>query len=340
MQNKEFIENQLEKLKKIERMYFNTPLVELNVTYEEQEYTIYAKYEAGQMTGSIKDRLAYYIFKNGYLNGQISENTKLVEVSSGNTGIALSGLAAYLGHEITIVLPDWLSKERYKLLELYGAKLVLTTGKTGFLDAVEIAKKYKENGYFYPDQFACEENTKSHKETTAKELVEQLNKIGKSPTIFVGGVGSGGTCAGIRAYVKETGIDMDVYLLEPNKSEAIKNRGITSPKHMIQGIGDGFVPYLIDVEDYAGIVSVCDEQSYSLSRMIGKKGLSVGVSSGANMLGALKLAKEYRAKGKEAVVVTVFADCAKKYLSCGVNDKGENIKESIENIAINSIRVY
>ena len=115
--NSNFVEKQLEKLERIKKMYFNTPLIRLDVEYMEENYEVYSKYEPVQMTGSIKDRLAYYVFKRGYETGKIKEGTKIVEVSSGNTGIAMSALAAYLGHEIIIVLPDWLSKERYKLLE-------------------------------------------------------------------------------------------------------------------------------------------------------------------------------------------------------------------------------
>ncbi|MFZ2850893.1 MAG: pyridoxal-phosphate dependent enzyme, partial [Leptotrichiaceae bacterium] len=239
--NSNFVEKQLEKLERIKKMYFNTPLIRLDVEYMKENYEVYSKYEPVQMTGSIKDRLAYYVFKRGYETGKIKEGTKIVEVSSGNTGIAMSALAAYLGHEITIVLPDWLSKERYKLLELYGAKLKLTTGENGFIDAVEIAKEYEKNGYFYPNQFACTENMQAHKETTAKEIHQQLNELGKSPEVFVAGVGSGGTCAGINEYVKENKLDTKVYLLEPFKSQSLTTKGVSNPRHMIQGIGDGFV---------------------------------------------------------------------------------------------------
>ena len=337
--NSNFVEKQLEKLERIKKMYFNTPLIRLDVEYMKENYEVYSKYESVQMTGSIKDRLAYYVFKRGYETGKIKEGTKIVEVSSGNTGIAMSALAAYLGHEIVIVLPDWLSKERYKLLELYGAKLKLTTGENGFIDAVEIAKEYEKNGYFYPNQFACTENMQAHKETTAKEIYEQLNELGKSPEVFVAGVGSGGTCAGINEYVKENKLDMKVYLLEPFKSQSLTTKGLSNPRHMIQGIGDGFVPDLIDVDKYDGIVTVCDERSYLISKKIAEKGLSVGISSGANLLGALKLAKKYKAEtGKIPVIVTVFADCAKKYLSCEFEqDKHQNNELQL---CIKNIEVY
>lgn len=301
----------MQRLEKLKPMYFNTPLVRVDVLDEGVPRSFYAKYEAGQMSGSIKDRIAYYIFKEGIESGKITKDTQIVEVSSGNTAIALTALAKAMDIAITIVLPIWLTEERKQLLKLYGANLIFTDGEDAFIKAVEKARALEAEGYFYPDQFSSIANVHAHEYTTAPELFAQLEKVGKRPTHFVAGVGSGGTSAGVNAYLQTSAPDCQSYLLEPKQAPSLRLRKETVPFHLIQGIGDGFIPAVIKIEEHAGIVEVDDYDAAHVAQLINKAGFSVGISSGGNTLGALQLLRE----NPDAIVTTVFADCAKKYLS-------------------------
>lgn len=301
----------LQKLEELKPLYFNTPLVRVDVMDNGVERSFYAKYEVPQMSGSIKDRIAYYIFKEGIERGVITENTKIVEVSSGNTAIALTALAKALGIDMTIVLPSWLTEERKQLLRLYGATLYFTDGEDAFIKAVEKAKQLEQEGYFYPDQFSSIANVHAHEYTTGPELFAQMKKIGKQPTHFVAGVGSGGTSAGINAYLMSHAPECQSFLLEPKQAPSLRLRKETVPFHLIQGIGDGFIPAVIDVDAHAGIVEVDDYDAAHVAKLINQSGFSVGISSGGNTLGALQLLRD----NPDAIVTTVFADCSKKYLS-------------------------
>lgn len=301
----------LQRLEQLKPLYFNTPLLRVDVLDAGVPRSFYAKYEALQMSGSIKDRIAYYIFKEGIESGKITKDTKIVEVSSGNTAIALTALAKALGIDITIVLPSWLTEERKQLLKLYGANLIFTDGEDAFIQAVAKAKELETDGYFYPDQFSSIANVHAHQYTTAPELFVQLAKLGKRPTHFVAGVGSGGTSAGVHAYLKSDAPDCKSYLLEPKQAPSLRLKKETVPFHLIQGIGDGFIPAIIDVEAHDGIVEVDDYDASHVAKCINESGFSVGISSGGNTLGALQLLRE----NPDAIVTTVFADCAKKYLS-------------------------
>lgn len=301
----------LEKLEQLKPLYFNTPLVKIDVNDAGVKRSFYAKYEALQMSGSIKDRIAYYIFKEGIESGKITKTTKIVEVSSGNTALALTALAKALGIDITIILPSWLTEERKQLLKLYGANLHFTDGEDAFLTAVEQAKALEQAGYFYPDQFSSIANVHAHEYTTGPELFSQMKHAGKTPTHFVAGVGSGGTSAGMHAYLKNYAPTCQSYLLEPKQAPSLRLKEATIPYHLIQGIGDGFIPAIIDVEAHTGIVEVDDYDAAHVAKLINQSGFSVGISSGANTLGALQILRKY----PDAIVTTVFADCAKKYLT-------------------------
>lgn len=301
----------LEKLEQLKPLYFNTPLIRIDVLDAGIKRSFYAKYEVPQMSGSIKDRIAYYIFKEGIENGKITEDTKLVEVSSGNTALALTALAKALGLDITIVLPSWLTEERKQLLKLYGAHLIFTDGEDAFIKAVAKAKRLEQEGYFYPDQFSSIANVHAHEYTTGPELFSQMKQIGVRPTHFVAGVGSGGTCAGMHAYLQSHAPDCQSILLEPKQAPSLRLGKETVPFHLIQGIGDGFIPKIIDVDAHDGIVEVDDYDAAHVAKLINQTGFSVGISSGGNTLGALQILRD----NPDAIVTTVFADCAKKYLS-------------------------
>ena len=324
----------LSKLEHFKPFFFNTPLVKVTFSDHNVKREVYAKYEALQLSGSIKDRLAYYVFKEGYEKGIIKEKTKLVEVSSGNTAIALTALAHLLGHEIKIVCPEWLTKERKCLLQLYGADLEFTKGETAFIDAIPKAVEYGKQGYYYVDQFSSITNVHAHKETTGPELFSQMKKIGLAPDYFIAGVGSGGTCAGMQMYIKDQGYRTKSILLEPKQSPTLTLNKPCSPMHLIQGIGDGFIPKIIDIKAHQGIVQVDDYASTYISSLVNNHGLSVGISSGANLLGAIELLR----KDPKAIVTTVLADCSKKYLSTQLTQPF-TLKDRLPNIKVESIEV-
>lgn len=305
----------VKKIEGIRGMFFNTPLLEIEFLYKNKLRKIYAKNETFNFSGSIKDRVAYYVFRNSYLDGSLKENQKIVEVTSGNMGISFASIAKFLGHSVKIVMPDWLSRERYCIMELLGVEIEkISKEQGGFIGSFERIKDIsKEKDIFYPDQFSNKYNKLAHKETTAVEIVNQLKLIGKKPEIFVAGVGTGGTVMGVYEYFEENNVNCKCYPLEPENSPTITTGGKKIGTHRIQGISDEFIPDLLKVDKLGKVVSVDDGDSIVLTRMLNKRGLSVGISSGANFLGVLKKIEE---NDKDDVVgVTTFSDSALKYLS-------------------------
>ena len=318
----------------------NTPMINITYRYKGRENNIYAKLEMFNVTGSIKDRVAYYIIKNAKEKRILKDNMPIVEATSGNTGISLSALGAYYKHPVYIFMPDWASKERIELMKLYGANITLISkAEGGFIKCVEEAKNLakKLNG-FLANQFENEDNIFAHYETTGKEILEQLKakKIGG----FVSGVGTGGTLIGIGKRLKETDDEIKIYALEPEKMPILSNGKILG-QHKIEGIGDDFIPDIF--KRNAGIIEkdiflINDEDAVNMARKLAKQlGLGVGISSGANLIGAVLVQEkleenvegksEGNAKGsleenKEGNIVTVFADDNKKYLS---TDLGKEI---------------
>ena len=309
----------------------NTPMIKITYKYKGKQNNMYAKLEMFNLTGSIKDRVAYYIIKNAKEKGILRENMPIIEATSGNTGISLSALGAYDKHPVYIFMPDWASKERIELMKLYGANITLISKEEGgFIKCVEEAKNLakKLNG-FLANQFENEDNILAHYETTAKEILEQLEgrKIGG----FVSGVGTGGTLMGIGKRLKENDNKIKIYALEPEKMPILSNGKILG-QHKIEGIGDDFVPDIF--KRNAGIIEkdillINDDDAINMARKLAKElGLGVGISSGANFIGAV-LAQ----KNLEGDMVTVFADDNKKYLS---TDLG---KVMVENASLISEQV-
>ena len=297
----------------------NTPMINIIYRYKGKENNVYAKLEMYNITGSIKDRVAYYIIKNAKEKGNLKENMPIIEATSGNTGISLAALGAYYNHPVYIFMPDWASKERIELMKLYGANIKLISKEGGgFIKCIEEAKKLTEelNG-FLANQFENEDNILAHYETTGKEILEQLN--GKKIGGFVSGVGTGGTLIGIGKRLKEQDDKMKVYALEPEQMPILSNGKIVG-QHKIEGIGDDFVPDIFErnkdiVEK--DIILINDEDAINMARKLAKElGLGVGISSGANFIGAI-LAQEK----SEGNMVTVFADDNKKYLSTNLKKK-------------------
>ncbi|BCI60271.1 Cysteine synthase [Eubacteriaceae bacterium CHKCI005] len=305
---------QLAKFDQIAPLISNTPLLEIGFTYRGEARRIFAKAEHYNLTGSIKDRVAYHVLRKAYLEDAIKPEDIIVEATSGNTGIAFSALGSYLGHQVIIYMPDWMSAERVNLMKSYGAQVrSVSREEGGFLGSIRMTEELAEKGgVFLPRQFSNEDNVETHYLTTGEEIVRQLGAIGLKADGVVAGVGTGGTIMGIAKRLQEENPSCKAYPLEPANSPTLST-GYKVGHHRIQGISDEFVPSIINLDELDDVVSVDDGDSIAMARMLSAKlGIGVGVSSGANFLGCL-MAQEKM--GKDSVVVTVFADDNKKYLS-------------------------
>ena len=252
-------------------------------------------------------------------SGKLKEGMPIIEATSGNTGIALAALGRFYNHPVYIFMPDWVSKERMDLIKNYGANIILFSKEEGgFIRCVEEAKKMaEEKNAFLANQFASEDNFLAHYETTAEEIIKQApEKIYG----FVSGVGTGGTLMGIGKRLKEEFKDFQIVAIEPDKMPMISQRKIIG-QHKIEGIGDDFVPDLVDREAIDDIILVNDDDAINMSRKLARElGLGVGISSGANLIGSILLNEKI-----DKPIVTVFADDNKKYLSTDlVKDIDEN----------------
>lgn len=304
-----------EKFEGLAAMIGNTPLLEISLKYKGEDRKVYAKAEYYNYSGSIKDRIAYYIMKEAYECCRISEGDMVAEATSGNTGIAFSAVCAYLGNPVTIFMPDWMSKERVNLIESLGARVRLVSKEEGgFTGAIELADQMEEKGAFLPHQFSNQGNVEAHYNTTGKEILEQLLKLGKVPDGVVAGVGTGGTLMGIKKALREVYPGCKAFPLDPANSPTMASGGKTVGPHLIAGIGDEFIPDIVKLEELDDIIMVDDTDAINMARKIARElGMGVGISSGANLLGAIKA--QDILKNKDAVIVTVFADDNKKYLS-------------------------
>lgn len=304
----------LKKFDDIENLIGNTPLLEISYEYKGKQGKIFAKAEYYNLTGSIKDRVAFYILKKAYEKGTIKDGDVISEATSGNTGIAFSAIGSYLGHDVVIYMPDWMTKERISMMESFGAKVELVSrDEGGFLGSIAKTEKLAaKGGVFLPGQFTNEENCEAHYLTTGKEIAAALEKINLQADGIVAGVGTGGTVMGIGRRLKTANPNCKIFPLEPLNSPTLST-GYKVGNHRIYGISDEFIPDIFKREETDDIISVDDGDSIVMSRLISQElGIGVGVSSGANFLGAV-LAHEKL--GENSVVVTVFADDNKKYLS-------------------------
>ena len=287
----------------------NTPMIKL--TYKNKGITnyIYSKLEFYNPTGSIKDRVAYYIVTKAKQRGELKDNMPIVEATSGNTGIALAALGAFYKHPVYIFMPEWASKERVELMQSFGANLKLISKQDGgFKKCIEEAKKFaKENNAFLANQFSNTDNLLAHYETTGEEIIKQLPE---DISAFISGVGTGGTLIGIGKKLKKYNENIKIIALEPDKMPLIsKNKMIRN--HKIEGIGDDFIPDLLDKDILDEVILVNDDDAINMSRRIAKElGIGIGISSGANVIASII----YQEKMNKPVV-TVFADDNKKYLS-------------------------
>mgnify|MGYP002625885693 CR=1 FL=1 len=290
-----------------------TPLVELRHIEEDLglEARLFGKIEMFNPAGSVKDRTAKAMIDDLEAKGKINKDTVLIEPTSGNTGIALASIAAARGYRIKIGMPETMSVERRKLIKAYGAELVLTEGAKGMKGAVAKAEELSESipGSVIPGQFVNPANPEVHFRTTGPEIYEDL---GGKVDVLVAGVGTGGTITGAGKYLKSKSRDVKVVAVEPAGSPLL-SEGRAGP-HRIQGIGAGFLPDTLDTGVYDQVIAVQDEDAFSYSRMVGKReGVLVGISAGAAVAAAVRLAKDPANKGKN--IVAILADTGERYLS-------------------------
>lgn len=303
----------------------NTPMIKINYKYEGTYKCVFVKLEYYNITGSIKDRVAFYIINNAKKRGQLKEKMPIIEATSGNTGIALAAIGSYYKHPVYIFMPDWVSKERIDLMKAYGATVYLISKEEGgFIKCVNEAKKMAvEMNGFLANQFSNEDNFLAHYETTGEEILRQVHvPIGG----FVSGVGTGGTLMGIGQRLKKEYKSMNIVAIEPDKMPIISGGKIIG-QHKIEGIGDDFIPDLVDKNKIDKIILVNDDDAINMSRKISKElGIGVGISSGANLIGSVILSNEIKDS-----VVTVFPDDNKKYLSTELSGKIDTNPSFISN---------
>ncbi|MCA8948180.1 MAG: PLP-dependent cysteine synthase family protein [Planctomycetes bacterium] len=299
----------------LQQLIGGTPLLEILYELDGRTERVYAKYESLNMTGSTKDRMACHVLTEALASGQLRPGDTIVEASSGNTGIAFAAVGAALGHAVRIFMPDWMSHERTDLIRSFGAEVVpVTRAQGGFVGAVELAERCAdaEDHVFLPRQFANAANVRAHACGTGPEILRQLALYGRRPDAFVAGVGTGGTVMGVGRALRGAWPEVRVHPLEPANSPTLRT-GTKVGSHRIQGISDEFVPAIVDLAGLDPVVDVWDGDAILMAQQLARQlGLAVGISSGANVLGAMKLAQEI---GDGAVVVTVLPDSNKKYLS-------------------------
>lgn len=293
-------------------MIGNTPVLKLNNLVKEDMAEVYLKLEKYNPGGSVKDRAALGMIERAEDLGLIKEGDTIVEPTSGNTGIALAMIGKLKGYRVIIVMPETMSVERRNMIRAYGAELVLTEGAKGMKGAIAKAQEIaeKENGFYIPQQFVNEANPNKHYATTAEEIIKDVSDL----DVFIAGVGTGGTISGVGKRIKELKADVKVVAVEPEKSPVISG-GQPGP-HKIQGIGAGFIPDIYQKEYVDEVLTASEEESFEAARLVAKEeGILIGISSGANVAVALKLAKKL---GKGKKIVTVAPDGGEKYLSMGL----------------------
>lgn len=289
----------------------NTPLVKLNFPSLKTGATILGKCEFMNPTSSVKDRIGFSMIKDALDKGLINQETRIIEPTSGNTGIALASICAALGLKLTLTMPESMSMERRNLLKALGAELVLTSAVAGMKGSIDKADELKES---LPDaivlqQFQNPANPEIHRLTTAKEILRDTDK---SVDIFIAAVGTGGTLTGTGSVLKEEIPEIQIVAVEPEDS-AVLSGGKPGP-HKIQGIGAGFIPGILDVELYGEVIKVSNDNAIETAKMLAKhEGLLVGISAGANVYAAMQVAARPENKGK--TIVTILCDTGERYLS-------------------------
>lgn len=297
----------------ITQLIGDTPLVRLNRVVPEGSAEIYVKLEYQNPGASVKDRIAISMIEVAEQEGKLKPGDTIIEPTSGNTGIGLAMVAAAKGYKAILVMPETMSLERRNLLRAYGAQLVLTPGAEGMKGAIRRAEEIQaENpSYFMPQQFKNQANVKIHRETTGPEIVEAIKGHDGKLDAFISGIGTGGTITGAGSVLKENFPGIKIYAIEPAASPILSG-GKPGP-HKIQGIGAGFVPEILNTSIYDGVITVENDEAFETSRRVAKEeGILGGISSGAAIFAALKVAKELGA-GKR--VIAVIPSNGERYLS-------------------------
>ena len=291
----------------------NTPLVEVTKIEKELglEATILVKLEYFNPAGSVKDRIAKAMIEDAEAKGELKEGSVIIEPTSGNTGIGLAAIAAAKGYRIILTMPETMSVERRNILKEYGAEIVLTEGAKGMKGAIAKAEELKAEipGSFIPGQFVNPANPAIHRATTGPEIWRDTDG---NVDIFIAGVGTGGTVTGTGEYLKSQNPDIKVVALEPEDSPVLSEG--RAGAHKIQGIGAGFVPDTLNTEIYDEVFKAPGDAAFATAKLLAKKeGISVGISSGAALYGAIELAKRPENKGK--VIVALLPDSGDRYYS-------------------------
>lgn len=306
----------------------NTPMLEIAYRYRGDVRKIYVKCEHYNLTGSIKDRMALYILQQAYSDGKINADATIVEATSGNTGISFSAIGRALGHDVRIIMPAWLSQERIDIIKSLGAEVILISREEGgFLGSIALSQKMaaQNKAIFLPRQFENLYNSEAHEKTTAREIWMQMQSVDITPDAFVAGVGTGGTIMGTGKYLRSRNPSILIHPLEPAESPTLTT-GHKIGSHRIQGISDEFIPAIVNLKVLDDVIQVSDGDSIIMAQKLARQlGLAVGISSGANIIGAIKLQNKL---GFETCnVVTIFCDSNKKYLSTDLM-KEEPVKDS------------
>lgn len=295
-------------------MIGNTPILKLNNITDNDMSEVYLKLEKFNPGGSVKDRASLGMIENAEKEGRIKPGDTIIEPTSGNTGIGLAMVGKMKGYKVLIVMPDTMSSERRALIKSYGAELILTDGTKGMKGAISKAdelSKTIEHSYI-PMQFANKANPEKHYSSTAEEIMRDVDNV----DIFIAGVGTGGTVIGTGRRLKEKNKNIKVIAVEPESSPVLS--GGNAGAHKIQGIGAGFIPEIYDEDVVDEIITITNEEAIYYTKLMGEKeGILVGISSGANIACALKIAKKL---GKGKKIVTVAPDGGEKYLSLGIFD--------------------
>jgi cysteine synthase A len=297
----------------------NTPLLEIDVELNGRKRTVWAKAENLNLTGSIKDRMAYHVLRSAYDRGLLRPGATIIEATSGNTGISFAALGRALGHPVVIFMPDWMSKERQNLLRSFGAELRLVShADGGFVGSIRMAEELASElpNAFLPRQFSNDDNVAAHETTTGPEIWSQMrSRAHREPDAFVAGVGTGGTIMGVGRFLRRVQPKALLHPVEPASSPTLTT-GHKVGSHRIQGISDEFIPPIVHLKDLDAVIAVDDGDAILMAQKLATElGLGVGISSGANFLAALEAEERL---GDGSAVVTVFADSNKKYLSTGL----------------------
>ena len=306
----------------IGRLVGNTPMIKINYEYEGKKGSIYSKLEFYNYSGSIKDRIALHIIETEKKNGNLKDGQAIVEVTSGNTGISFSAIGALCGHEVHIFMPDWVSLERRKLIEMYGAQVHLVSKEEGgFKRALDLADEFAiEHNAYKPLQFENKLNVEAQYKT-GQEILDAVPDV----DAFVSGIGTGGTLMGIGKRLKENNPNFKLYALEPSTLSILK-LGMEEGDHMIEGIGDDFIPEIVEENLIDYIILIDDLDAINMSKRIAKEfGLGIGISSGANFLAGVLLNTD------DIKIATVFADDNKKYITTRLSEEIDDDPNLISN---------